>query len=952
MEGALLRFGVLGPLRVDRDGQPVPFLDARIEIQRIEIQLELGRSDEAIPVLLQLTEAHPFREDLRAHLMLALYRTGRQSEALEAFRCTGKLLDEELGVAPGPGMQRLHNLILNASPELDLPGPKSAHVPRELPADTRGFVGRVEQIGLLDSFLDQSASVGVTAIVGTAGVGKTSLAIHWAHRVAERFPDGQLYLNLNGFSSTAPLRPIEALVAMLRSLDVPPEKVPVDEAAAAAMFRSMVAGRRLLVVLDNARSAAQVRPLIPGAAECLTVVTSRSKLNGLVAQEGAYRISLPVLTALEARSLIANALGDDRVAAEPLAADDLAQMCALLPLALRIAAANLTDQPRRTLAGHLAELRAGDRLASLEIDDDKEIAVRVAFDLSFQDIEQEMQSTFRLLGLVPGQDFTATAVGALTGLPEATVLHHLARLSNAHLIEQVGRDRYGFHDLLRLYAHERAIVESSETQRTDALKRLFAWYMHTVDSATELSHPIFLRLSPPGAIDKTTWKTLFSTPGEASGWLDEERRNLIAIIHRAADHGPPEVAWVLASGMRGYFAYRRHLAEWLPAADAAVRAASAHGDARSQSAAHLALAHAHQTRNDSGSAIAHLRLGAQRGGEAPWPVMQATCLGNLAGLLYDAGSVDEASDVLEKSLEINKAEGHLIGVAQGLGNLGLLKLRMGDLGEAVRALEDSVRMSRELPAELRALAISNLAEAYRQLGELGLAEDLVLEASAAVKQSGGLLASPLLVRARIFLDMQLYEDAGATAQAAQQAAVSVRHLLFEAQSLLILGQTEVVMGEHSAAIEHLEVARTMANKANGRFHGIEASIHVAAALSRAGDRGDAYSKALEALESTRKYRYEVLEGHALTLLSSVELDRGNLENGYAWAVAGLEKHRGTGCRLGEAGALILVGACRPGDELAGTWRLEGAHIADNVRESYRKRKSPSLSSGSSTTQPG
>jgi hypothetical protein len=326
------------------------------------------------------------------------------------------------------------------------------------------FTARDEQLRWLDALLDeqgedQASAVVIGVVAGTAGVGKTALAVHWAHRVRERFGDGQLYVNLHGYAAAQPQRPIQALAHLLRGLGVEADRVPVEVEEAAGLYRSLLAGRRMLVVLDNARSAAQVRPLLPGTPGCVALITSRDRLDGLVATHSAHRLTLDVLAPTEAINLLARILGQTRATPEPEAAAELAGVCAFLPLALRIAAANLICQPGQSIASYVGRLRQGDRLAGLAIEGDPQAAVRVAFDLSYQRLAPDAQRVFRLLGIVPGPELSAPAAASLTGMAVAEAERLLDQLTAAHLIKLRAPGRFAFHDLLRLYAWERAEQE-------------------------------------------------------------------------------------------------------------------------------------------------------------------------------------------------------------------------------------------------------------------------------------------------------------------------------------------------------------------------------------------------------------------------------------------------------------------------------------------------------------
>jgi DNA-binding SARP family transcriptional activator len=484
--------------------------------QHMAALLALDRSAEAVEVLHRLVDAAPLREQRWALLVRALDRCGRRAEALDAFQRARRVLRDELGLEPGPELRELQRAILSSDP--------SAHSvrPAQLPSDTAGFVGRVEHLARLDDLVrddpGRSPSPVVSVVSGAAGTGKTALAVHWAHGVRDRFPDGQLYLNLRGYASETPVRPLEALGRVLAALGVAAEQIPSDVEEASALYRSLLADRRVLVLLDNARDPEQVRPLLPGGAGCLTLVTSRDRLGGLVARDGASGLVVGVLDDREARAVLTRLLGPARVDAEPEATAEVVRLCGNLPLALRIAAARLSERPDAPVA-ELAGLLAGDRLGGLDVygDTDPGVAVRAAFDLSYRGQPADARRLFRLLGLAPGADVTAATAGALAGQDAVTTLRTLDRLASANLIAESAPGRYAVHDLLREYAAERAAAEESPAERAAALDRLYARY---------LAH--------------------------AGAWIDAERANVVSAVAHAAEHGPHEAAWLLADAMRGY----------------------------------------------------------------------------------------------------------------------------------------------------------------------------------------------------------------------------------------------------------------------------------------------------------------------------------------------------------------------------------------------------------------
>ncbi|MEV0387066.1 AfsR/SARP family transcriptional regulator [Nonomuraea sp. NPDC050643] len=449
--------------------------------------LDLGRHGEVVEALRRLAEEGPLRERRWALLMTALARCGRRAEALETYQRARRVLCAELGVEPGPELRRLQGDVLTQTlappsprgpatlsvptlrPE---PGRSFAPVPAQLPAAVGHFTGRAGQLARLDALLrpGDGRAAGVCVVTGPPGVGKTALATHWAHRVRDRFPDGQLYVSLRGYGT--PVRPGDALAGFLRALGVPAGRVPSDVHEAGGLYRSLLTGRRLLVLLDDARDPDQVRPLLPGGPGCLALVTSRDRLTGLIARDGARPLTLDVLSDPEAHALLTALIGDhlptapqtdpahpcgDGIAAAPGA--ELARLCGNLPLALRIAAANLAARPHTTPTEYAATL-ATDPLGGLDVDGDPRTGVRAAFDASYAALEEDARNLFRRLGPLPAAHVTAQEAATLIAAAPATAARLLRRLATAHVVEEHAAGRYGLHPLLRAYAAEKAAAEN------------------------------------------------------------------------------------------------------------------------------------------------------------------------------------------------------------------------------------------------------------------------------------------------------------------------------------------------------------------------------------------------------------------------------------------------------------------------------------------------------------
>ncbi len=438
---------------------------------RIDADLHLGRTGEVIAELRQLVASHPLRERLHAQLMLALYRDGRQAEALAAYSSARQILVGELGAEPGSELQEVHQRILAGDPALagpdQVPVPSGAGVPRELPAGVRHFTGRARELAALTRLLnaaDEQAPgmVVISAIGGTAGVGKTALAVHWAHLVAGQFSDGQLYVNLRGYDPDQPMPVAEALAGFLRALGVASQDIPAEVAEQAARYRSLLAERRMLVVLDNASSEEQVRPLLPASRSSAVVVTSRDALTGLVARDGAQRLDLELLPAADAVDLLRALIGP-RVDADPAAAAALAEQCSRLPLALRVVA-------------ELATARA---------------------DLPLDALRDELADHQRRLELMDAGGDPRTGVRAVFSCGTAEVRGHLEALVRAHLVRGAGPGRYGLHDLLRAYARALAADKDGGREHQAALTRLFDYYLGAAAAAMDLLFPAERHRRPP-----------------------------------------------------------------------------------------------------------------------------------------------------------------------------------------------------------------------------------------------------------------------------------------------------------------------------------------------------------------------------------------------------------------------------------------------------------------------
>lgn len=754
--------------------------------QRIAVDLALGVNSGLVAELSDLVAAYPFRERFAAQLMLALYRTGRQVEALEVGRRVRRRLIDEIGVEPGAELRRVEAAILaggsgapatrrNAVPE------KYVDRPAQLPAAPGGFVGRVGELAALRRTHGECDGGGIAAVVGPAGMGKTALALRWANGARDLFPDGQLYVDLHGFGAVPALAPATVLDGLLRSLGVPAIRIPTDVDRLAAEYRSQLADRRMLVVLDNAAGTSQVQPLLPGGRGTFTVVTSRDRLDGLVAAHGATRLPVGPLPPTDAMALVSRMLPGGLTPATAPIAERLAQLCERMPLALRIAASRLDSAARGAaddLAMELADERR--RLDVLSVDGG-ELSVRAALAASVGAQSPGTRRVFRLLGVHPGGRFSVDAGAALAGMGVAAVTAHLDRLCAAHLLDRAGTDRYEMHDLVRIYAAERCRA----TDRRTALANVLTWYRDRADAADRAlrpgQRPNFAGGPEVGGTEVGstevgsteaggTGQVAFADESAALAWLDAESGNLVAAVRRAA--GPePRLAWQIAAAMFGWLARREHRGVWVDLYRVAIDAAERAGDR-------------------AGVGLLTSRL-----------VIPYSLLGRSA----------EAIDAARRAFEIRRDVGDPLGAATALLNLAAACTNGGQPAQAIEHLQQAGPMVTGLPdaGHFRALLHSNLGEAYQAVGQpekalAHLAE--ALRAARARDGDGPDVAHILVGIARVHLDL---DEPGAAATHAERALDLARRAgdrAVEASVREVLGQAHAATGDTVRAIEQLELS--------------------------------------------------------------------------------------------------------------------------------------------------
>lgn len=596
-------------------------------------------------------------------------------------------------------------------------------VPRQLPAPVGQFVGREAELEALTDMLaqsggpDSSGVVVISAINGTAGIGKTTLALHWAHRAAARFRDGQLYVDLRGFSAGPPVMPSEVMHGFLDALGVAPERLPAGEEAQAALFRSLVAGRRLLIVLDNARDVAQVRPLLPGSPGCMVLVTSRASLDGLAVGEGARVLTLDVLSDEEARQLLAARLGGERLAADPAAVSELIRLCAELPLALTVAVARLMSRPGFPLAAAAAELReAADRLDALETGDPAS-SVRPIFSWSYQNLSKRAAAMFRLVGLHPGPDLTAPAAASAAGISLRDARRSLHELTRAHMLTEQPPGRFRCHDLLRAYAAELAAAET-EGYRRQALFRVLDHYLHTGHRASALLNPHRAPLTISPASPGVTAEPL-ATHEQALAWFEAERQVLTTATEHAAARGLDTYAWQIPWTIAPFLDTHGFWPQAATVQRTALAAAGRLADTTARIVSGRLLATTCVRLGDLDQARGHLddslRLCQQSGDQDS----EARTQQNLAWLAGCQGRYAEALDRGEQAYALFAAMGDRAGQASCLNGIGMSHMQLGDHAEARDQCRRALRLHRELADQLgQAHAWDNIGYAEHQIGRL------------------------------------------------------------------------------------------------------------------------------------------------------------------------------------------------------------------------------------------
>jgi DNA-binding SARP family transcriptional activator/TPR repeat protein len=877
------------PSQLLRD-QWVPNLErlhAQVLAWRIEADLHEGRHEQLIPELQELTARHPLRENFHGQLMLALAGSGRRAEALAAYQKARRTLAAELGIDPGSELRRLHEKILAGDASLtalptaaDAPGAaqaqtgparpvpaQAAPVSRQLPASVRSFVGRQAEVGRLDGLVRQAGggTVVISAIDGMAGVGKTALAVHAAHRLVGEFPDGQLFIDMHGYTQGhEPRSAGEALEVFLRALGVPPQHIPSGVDERAAMFRQRLAGTRTMIVLDNVASEAQVRPVVPGSAGCLVLVTSRRRLKGL---DEAHVLTLDVLARADALELFRAVAGPQRVPPDDPLLPEIVHLCAQLPLALRIAAALLRHRPVWTV-GYLATLlRARQTRISALSDGERDLSA--IFDMSYRSLPDAEQLIFRCLGLIPGPDFDSSATAALAGTDPAAAARLLEGLVDHNLVIQHAPGRYRLHDLIRLYACALA-NRDPVLARDAALNRLMDYYQHTAARADALISR-FPRLATVGPVPAHAPALPDADAGQT--WLRVERPNLLAALRHASSHGRRERAVALTANMATLLRNDGPWSEALALHTAAIATARSLGDRAGEADALIQLGIVRNLTGDCPGALSALEHACRLHRELGNPLGQANALTQLGDIRGFVDDYPGAAHDLEQALRLYRELGNPLGQANVLTQLGTIRRYTGDFLGAIPDLEQALRLYKLLGHRNgQASVLINLGNGRRLTGDFaGAARNL----DEALQLNG-------------HLDYQLGQ----------------------ANTLCELGELRRLTGDYRDAARCLEEGLRIYRDLGSRLGQANAQVWLGSVRQSTGNLSSAGRLIWGAIETFRRIGSRGSEAWALNRYAAVIGATGDLTHAENLYLEALRLARETGQTDDEAHALEGSGECR------------------------------------------
>jgi DNA-binding SARP family transcriptional activator/tetratricopeptide (TPR) repeat protein len=830
---------------------------------RATLDLDDGRHAEAIAELARLVKEFPLQERLWALLMLALYRADRQAEALQAYANARALLVEELGVEPGAGLARMHQRILAGDPSLAAPAPRRPGRARDdLPGDVADFTGREPELRRLlaaPEAAPPTAAV-VLAVDGMAGVGKSSLAVHVGHRLAGRYPDGRLFLDLHAHSEgRAPVDPAAALDLLLRALGTAGDAIPAGLEERSALWRSELAGRRMLLILDNAGSAAQVRPLLPGTAGCLTLVTSRRRLADLDTTDV---VSLGMLPPQEGAALFHRILGTG-TGDEGGDVAEVVALCDGLPLAIRIAAARLRARPAWTVR-HLAE-RLRDRrrvLTELAVGDR---SVAASFALSYAQLTAPQQRLFRLLGLAPVAGFGTHLAAAAAGIPADHAERLLEDLLGAHLVQEPSPGRYRFHDLLHQHAHAAARETDEPAAQRDAVGRMLDLYLYTASAAVDMIFPRTRDRRPRPAAPATA-PPPFTGADDARAWLDAERANLVSAVAHAATGGWPAHATGLAATLRLYLDNGTHHVDALAVHRHALDAARGAGDRAGEGTALRGLANVCWRLGRYEEAHEHLLRALPIHRESGDRPAEAGVLESLGATCYSLGRYDDAVDHYGLAVLIHREAGDRVGEATVLNNVGVIQERQGRYREVLDLCRQALAVYvADGDRQGEGCALGNAGNALWRLGRYDEALDHLGRSLAVHRETGdpSWEAHTLNIIGNVLASLGRYGEA---VDHCDRALALQRRSGERADEAATLGDRGVIRrmrGEHPESLDDLGCALAIAREIGDRGLEIQALNGLGETLYAVDRPGDAAGRHAAALALARETgdRHEEARAH-------------------------------------------------------------------------------------------
>lgn len=757
-------------------------------LDRTDAKLSVGQHDAVLPVLCVQVREHPLDERLAGQLMLALHRAGRTAEALEHYDQVRERLVDELGADPSLSLREVYQQILAAEP-----APKSP-IPRQLPASPGSFTGRSGELATLTRILDTATETGgtvvISAVAGTGGIGKTWLSLYWAHQQRDRFPDGQLFVDLRGFSPEGqPMAPATAVRGFLDALGTEADQIPASLDAQAALWRTLVADKRMLIVLDNAADTEQVVPLLPGGSTNTVLINSRDHLSGLITGHGAHPVAVDILSDADARELLNTRLGPDRVAAEPDAVDELLAYCGGFPLALSIVAGQALSYPDFPLATIAAELH-DDRLATLD-DEDPAASLSSVLSWSYAALTQEQARAFGLLGIAPGADISLTAAASLIDRAPQETRALLRALLRASLMRQDLPGRYSMHDLVRAYARD-----NSGPEAESALRRLVDFYLHTAHAGDILTFPSRPPITLPSAVSGAHPNT-FDSIADAMTWFNDEYQNLSAVHDEVAQRGWNEPTWQLAWTLTTYRERTGRLMDDLAAWRVGLASTLAHGDRTVEALVRLHLGHAFRRLELFDEARAELAEAVRLAVDIGDLTTEANSERGLGFVYYHENRWAESDQHDRRALALLEEIGNPAWIAATLNNIGFNAAFMGNHEYAKSSCEKALEVFKR-----------SYPEDHSNIGHF--------------LDSLGLIANK----------MGRYEEAISYYEQARAELAITGDVFFDADALEMLGDSYFMVGQADKAREYLAQARQIyhdhkrfaaAQRVQDRLDGISAS---------------------------------------------------------------------------------------------------------------------------------